>query len=169
MALSDYVPECRPVLHKGKPLFNVEGLSLEVLAVLVKTHLADLEGVFEIVLKGEKSGETWTDQLSRISTGLAVKAPGLVANIIAICSKEELTDELIRQAGRLPFPVQVQAMMDIGSLTFDEAGGVKKAIESLMILLARLRTKPLSVTQPAENQKTQKVRSSASTGASDEK
>lgn len=165
MALSDYTPECRQVMYQGKPLFTVEGLSLETLAVLVKTHLPDLEAVFDIVLKGEKDTETFTDQLSRVSTGLALSAPGLVANIIAVSSGEELTEDLIRVAGRLPFPVQVQALMDIGALTFDEAGGVKKSIESLMILLVRLRTKPLS--NPMAGQETQTAPSSESTGVSD--
>lgn len=166
MALSDYTPECRQVMHHGKPLFTVEGLSLETLAVLVKTHLPDLESVFDIVLKGEHEEETYQDQLSRIATGLALSAPGLVSNIIAVSSGEELTEDLVRVAGRLPFPVQVQAMIDIGSLTFDEAGGIKKSIESLMILLVRLRTKPLSG-QKAE-QMTRKAASSESTGGSDE-
>lgn len=166
MALSDYTPECRTVMHNGKPLFNVEGLSLETLAVLVKTHLPDLEAVFDIVLKGEREDETYVDQLSRISTGLALSAPGLVANLIAVSSGEELTEDLVRIAGRLPFPVQVQALMDIGSLTFDEAGGIKKSIESLMILLVRLRTKPLSEQTAA--QETQTAASSESTGGSDE-
>lgn len=167
MALSDYIPECRPVSIKGKVLFKVEGLSLDTLAVLVKTHLPDLEGVFDIVLKGERENESFRDQLFRISSGLAVKAPGLVANIIAIASTEELTEDLIRTAGRLPFPVQVHALTEIGSLTFEEAGGVKKSIESLMILLARLRTKPLNENKVMEAG-TPKAYSSAFTGESEE-
>lgn len=144
MALTDFVPERRPVSLDGKALFSVEGLSLDTLAVLVKTHLPDLEYVFDIVMKNEREGETLGQHLGRISMSLAGQAPGLVANIIAVASGEELTPALIANARRLPFPVQVEALTNIGAMTFDEAGGVKKAVESLMILLTRLRTKPIA-------------------------
>lgn len=146
MALADFQAERRDVMVNGKVLFSVEGLSLDTLALLVNTHLPDLEYVFGIVVHGERADETLQQQLARVAVGLAGEAPGLVANIIAICSGEPVTDDLIRQARRLPFPAQVQALEHIGAMTFEEAGGVKKAIESLMILLARLRTKPLNKT-----------------------
>jgi hypothetical protein len=154
MALSDFIPERRPVLVNGQALFSVEGLSLETLAVLVKTHLPDLEHVFDIIVKGERVDETFPEQLIRVSLGLATQAPGLVANIIAVASGEPINDELIRTARRLPFPVQVDALTTIGSMTFEEVGGVKKAAESLMSLLARLRTKPLMSQAEATNQMT---------------
>lgn len=154
MALSDFIPERRPVLVNGKPLFSVEGLSLDTLAVLVKTHLPDLEHVFDIIVKGERADETLAEQLARVSIGLASQAPGLVANIIAVSSGEPVTDDLIRMARRLPFPVQVDALTSIGSMTFEEVGGVKKAAESLMTLLAHLRTKPRMTPTEATNQMT---------------
>jgi hypothetical protein len=143
MALADFSAERRDVKVNGKVLFSVEGLSLDTLALLVSTHMPDLEYVFGIVMHGEKADETFNQQIARVAIGLASQAPGLVANIIALCSGEPLNDELVKQARRLPFPAQVQALEHIGALTFEEAGGVKKAIESLMILLARLRKKPL--------------------------
>lgn len=144
MALADFQAERRNVMVNGKVLFSVEGLSLDTLALLVSTHMPDLEYVFGIVVHGEQPGETFQQQVARVAMGLAREAPGLVANIIAICSGEQLNDELIKTARRLPFPAQVQALEHIGAMTFEEAGGVKKAIESLMTLLARLRTKPLN-------------------------
>ena len=146
MALADYVPESRPVVVNGKPLFVVEGLSLDTLAVLVKTHLPDFEAIFDIVSNGQNSDENWMDHLQRISQAVVMQAPGLAANIIAVSSTEELTEDLIRIARRLPFPIQVNALMEIGQLTFEEVGGVKKAMESMTTLLMRLRTKPLQTT-----------------------
>lgn len=151
MALSDFIPESRPVVVNGKALFNVAGLSLDSLAVLVRTHLPDLEAVFDIVMVDGAADTSFQEHLIRVASGLAVQAPGLVANIIAQASGEPLTPALIETARRLPFPVQVDAMTSIGSLTFDEAGGVKKAIESLLMLLGNLRTKPLATT-PNQNQ-----------------
>jgi len=150
MALSDYVPECRQVKVDGKVIFSVEAISLDTLAALVKTHFPDLEHVFEIVLDGEKDNEALTDQMQRIALGLASRAPGLLANIIAVCSTEEFSEQLVKNARRLPFPIQVEAMMQIGGLTFEEAGGVKKAIESLMVLMARMRTKPMRQPAPVD-------------------
>ena len=141
MALLDYVPESRPVVVNGKPLFVVEGLSLDTLAVLVKTYLPDFDAIFDIVTNGQNSDESWMDHLQRISQAVVMQAPGLAANIIAVSSKEELSEELVRIARRLPFPIQVNALMEIGQLTFDEVGGVKKAMESMTALLMRLRTK----------------------------
>ncbi len=143
MALAEFVPESRPVLVNGKALFNVEGLSLDTLAILVRTHLPDFDAVFGIITAGEHASESFVLHLQRISQAMMLQCPGLVANIIAVASGEELTEELITTARRLPFPIQVDALMQIGSLTFEEAGGVKKAAESLMFLLTRLRTKPL--------------------------
>ena len=159
MALTDFVPESRPVVVNGKPLFNVEGLSLDTLAVLVKTHLPDFESIFDIIENGEQRNEKLIDHLQRVSQGIVMQAPGLAANIIAVCSGEEVTEDLVKTARRLPFPIQVDALMQIGAMTFEEVGGIKKAAETLMVLLMRLRTKPL---QP-ETPKPEAPHSSAST------
>lgn len=163
MALADFIAERRDVIVNGKVLFSVEGLSLDTLASLVHTHMPDLEYVFDIIVHGEKANETFQQQITRVAVGLAKQSPGLIANIIALCSGEMTRDgseagrqadaKLIELARRLPFPAQVAALEHIGAMTFEEAGGVKKAIESLMILLARLRTKPQSKTtdQPTLN------------------
>jgi len=146
MALSDFVPECRQVKVDGKDLFSVHAINLETLAVLVQTHFPDLEHVFAILMDGEVEGETLPAQLQRISQGMAMRAPSLLANIIAVCSNEPMSEALVNNARRLPFPVQVEAMMQIGTLTFEEAGGVKKAIESLIVLMATLRMKKARAT-----------------------
>ncbi|HBN9515490.1 TPA: hypothetical protein L3889_000495 [Pseudomonas aeruginosa] len=140
MALSDYTPERREVCVNGKPLFYVEGLSLETLALLIRTHMPDFEAVFAILINSERAGGDFNGQLQRAALGIAQQAPGLAANIIAACcSGEELSADLVRSASRLPFTAQVEALTQIGELTFQEAGGIKKAMESLITLLARMR------------------------------
>ena len=139
MALSDYKPERREILVKGEPLFSVQGLSLDTLAVLVRTHMPDFEAVFDLLTQGETPTEDFFSQISRIAVSIARQAPGLAANIIAVCSGEEVTEALVATARRLPFPTQVEAMTNIGDLTFREAGEVKKSLESLMSLIAALR------------------------------
>ncbi|KAJ09103.1 hypothetical protein [Pseudomonas aeruginosa] len=139
MALSDYTPERREVCVNGKPLFYVEGLSLETLALLIRTHMPDFEAVFAILINSEQAGGNFNGQLQRAALGIAQQAPGLAANIIAACSGEELSADLVRSASRLPFTAQVEALTQIGELTFREAGGIKKAMESLITLLMSLR------------------------------
>lgn len=153
MALSDYVPERRPVVVNGKPLFAVEGLSFDTLAVLVKTHMPDFDAIFGTIQDGEIRGEDRLAHLQRVSQNIVLQAPGLAANIISVASGEPLDEKLVAAARRLPFPAQVEALMNIGELTFEEVGGIKKAVESLTALLMRLRTKPLQ-TPVAESQKT---------------
>lgn len=162
MALSDYTPESREVIVKGKALFSVEGLSLGGLEQLVRTHMPDLESVFDIIILGEKPGQTLTASLVAIATGIVSRAPGLASNIIAVACTEPTTEELVKQARRLPFPVQVDALIKIGELTFEENGGVKKSLESLVTLLARMRATGMP------NQEALRATSSGTTTASDE-
>lgn len=143
MALADYIPESRPVLFKGKTLTTVEGLSFDGLAELVKTHMPDFEQMFELVERGETPNETFSDHLKRVARNIVLQAPELAAQIIAVASTEKTDDRLVAAARRLPFDAQIQALMVIGELTFEEEGGIKKALESTMSLLLRLRTKGL--------------------------
>lgn len=155
MALSDFIPESRPVVVNGKALFNVAGLSLDSLAVLVRTHMPDLEAIFDMIMVEGLPDEGFAEHLTRISMGLASQAPGLVSNMIAQAQVDEpVTVALIDIARRLPFPVQVEALTNIGALTFDEAGGVKKAVESLLLMLSSLRGKAPTPTKAPSSEPT---------------
>ena len=74
MALSDYQPERREVIVNGKPLFSVEGLSFDGLEKLVRTHVADMEGIFDLILVGEKPGDTLNASLANLALALVTKA-----------------------------------------------------------------------------------------------
>lgn len=139
MALTDYQVECRDVVVKGKPLFTVQGLSLEGLTVLVRTHLPDLEHIFNLVVAGGDFGETLDASFDNIALSLVANAPGLTANIIAVASGEADIEAATDAARRLPFPVQMDALIHIGELTFEEVGGIKKCGEALATILAQLQ------------------------------
>jgi hypothetical protein len=51
---------------------------------------------------------------------LVRRAPGLVANVVAIAVGEDNAAEL---AQRLPASVQIQVLQKVGELTFDDYGG----------------------------------------------
>lgn len=140
MALADYQPESRVINFKSGS-FQVFGLGLNEVTTLVRTHLPDLEALWELgdaVLAGKADfGES---ELAQIASAFADQAPGFVANVIALASRE--TDEhgnvleaAITAASKLSIGLQVHALMAIGEVTFAEVGGIKKAWESVAGLL----------------------------------
>lgn len=134
MALSDYQAERREFNLKGGS-FHVEGVSLDLLAKLIKTHLNDLEELFNLTagVIGEKETVEESD-LVNVAMVLADEAPGFVASLISLASGED-SDKARAAVRKLPFPVQVEAVVAIGQLTFEETGGIKKSLEALGRLL----------------------------------
>lgn len=130
MGLSNYKPESRQVVLQGGS-FQVEGLSLEDVSVLVREHLPDLEGLFDIFQKANVSAST---DLVPVVQSLVSQAPGFAANLIAIASREP---DAAANAAKIPFPKQVEIILDIGDLTFKETGGIKKSWELVAALLQR--------------------------------
>lgn len=144
MGLADYQPETRVIQLKGGS-FAVKGLSLTDFTTLVRHHLPDLEAIVDMAAKTMDGKVDLTeDDIGRLAVVFAEQAPGFVANLISLASGE--TDEkAVENAYKLPFPVQVKALVDIAELTFDEVGGVKKAWESVAGLL---KSKKMPVIPP---------------------
>lgn len=135
MPLAGYQPESRVVQLSGGNSFSVRGLSLNDFAVLIRTHLPDLEGVFDLF----QNVETLTaERLEPLAVSVISQAPGFSANVIALAAGEGDASD----AERLPFPVQVKALLDIGELTFSEVGGVKKSLEMIAALLKKTELTP---------------------------
>lgn len=130
MGLSNYKPESRQVVLQGGS-FQVEGLSLEDVSVLVREHLPDLEGLFDLFQKANISAST---DLVPVVQSLVSQAPGFAANLIAIASREP---DAAPQAAKIPFPKQVEIILEIGDLTFKETGGIKNSWELVVALLKR--------------------------------
>jgi hypothetical protein len=167
MALSDYQPERREISVNGKPLFFVEGFSFESLEKLARTHMPDLESIFDLVLVGDTPVTTLNASIGAMAIALVQKAPGLTANIIALSTGEPVTEDLINTARKLPFPVQIDALVKIGEITFEENGGVKKSMDSLLDLLAKIRAVGPVVTPTKGKREKKKPLFSAVIGASD--
>lgn len=140
MSLSDYQPE-RVEIKLKKGAFEVKALSLSDLASLIKTHIADLDSVFDIFAGQGKEGELTPDIAKNVATTLATDLPDLAAALIGHASVEEGEDlgKAIAGAKRLPAPLQMEALVTIGRLTFEEAGGVKKSLGVLTDLLGSLK------------------------------
>lgn len=134
MALSDYQPERKAIQFKGGS-FQVKGLSLDDVAVLMKHHLDDLDNLLELYAR-DVSNEFVVSATAQYAVSLIREAPALVANVIALAAEEP---DRVDNARRLPIPVQVEALKAIGALTFEESGGAKKFFESLRDLVMRVR------------------------------
>lgn len=145
MKLASYTPPSAEVPIGSGNSITVNGLSLESIEILVRTHLPDIEELFDLFVDGGNFGQ---DDIKRLSITLATRAPGFTANVIALGAGEADATE---NAAKLPFPVQLQALSEIGRLTFAEVGGVKKFMETVAGLLTGMNLKmPQQVTKAME-------------------
>lgn len=130
------------------------------IATLVHTHMPDLDAVFDLFSGIEVQS---AEQLQPLLTVIVSQAPGLAANVIALAAGEgDATD-----AAKLPAPLQVKVLMEIGTLTFAEVGGVGKAWETVAGLLKTMKSNPkLRESVTGAVKRATKARSSAGTTAS---
>lgn len=126
MSLEDYKPEYRVFPLKGGS-FSVKGLSLVEVTELIRQHMPDLEAVLDLAMQTmDGKAELTESDIGNLVVTFAEQAPGLVANVIALAADAH-TEKGIAAATSLAFPVQVEVLLAICTLTFDEVGGVKKA------------------------------------------
>lgn len=140
MSLSDYSPEKAVVVFKGGQ-FEVRGITLDDLAILLRDHLDDLDAIVNILGTSMKNGvsqDTMVAVATQHALALVREAPGLVARTIAQQSDEP---DAVENARKLPPSVQVDALEAIARLTFEEAGGPKKFFERLMKYLPSLTSR----------------------------
>lgn len=130
MPLAGFQPAKRVIQLSGDNSFEVRGLSLNDVAVLLREHFPDLDVLVEMFQDFEN---VTRDQLNPLILAMVSQAPGFVANVIALAADEGDASD----AEKLPGPVQVKALLDIGELTFTEVGGVGKAMEMVAGLLTK--------------------------------
>lgn len=128
MSLAAYQPP-RVEVELGEETVSVSGLSLESITTLVRTHLPDLEALFDLMQAGDNlKGE----DVMKLAAALVSQAPGFAANVIALGCGEP---DQVAQAEKIPGPKQMELLVTIGNLTFQEVGGVKKSWEMITGLL----------------------------------
>lgn len=139
MGLKNYKPVRHEIPLQGNDPLSIRGLSLEDISALVQHHLPDIEALFELF---ERAGSMEDDAFRQIVVAAVNEAPGFVANVIAMASDEP---DAAENAQELPGPVQVQALLKIGDLTFKDVGGIKKGMEDIAALLSRLKVDKTSL------------------------
>lgn len=130
MALSNYTPESREIVLKGGS-FTIRGLGLEDVSVLVREHLPDIEALFTLL---QNANAVQHADMLPIAHALVSQAPGFAANVIALACGEP---DAVEHAKKIPAPVQIDLIMQIGDMTFSEVGGVKKSLELIVALLQK--------------------------------
>jgi hypothetical protein len=128
MPLAGYSPETRTIRVGNTTSFDVRGLSLTDVAVLIREHFPDLDAIVDLF--GDFDKITAAD-IRPVVIAIVSQAPGLAANVIALAAGEGDASD----AAKLPGPVQVSALVNIGELTFTDVGGVGKAWETIAALL----------------------------------
>jgi hypothetical protein len=131
MGLADYQPPVFTFPLQGGSL-ALMGLSLQDVSVLVHHHLPDLEALWDIIAS-ENINTLDADSLRPVLGALVMQAPGFTANVIALGCGEPDHAEMVQT--KLSAPVQIEALLKIGELTFVEVGGAKKAMETVAALL----------------------------------
>lgn len=122
MLLADFTPVRVGVEdYKGTLRMTVRGVSLDDVALLIRSHLGDLQQLYDMLQDG-----TLDVFALLIADGfilkLLVSFPELAARLIAVAADEP---EATAQARKLPLPLQIKAIQTIMRLTFEDVGGPK--------------------------------------------
>ena len=135
MPLSNLVIPTYTLRHRGEEI-TLHGLSFnDITSVLLRRR--------------EDVIEAWSEFERRTSDGSDLEAyqpfalhmlkafPALVAEIIAISADEP---EAVEQAAGLPGPVALEAILNIGRLTFEDVGTVQNFLRNLAEMFNGLNT-----------------------------
>jgi hypothetical protein len=135
MSLKDFVIATRSVPFRGGSL-EVRGLALNDISHLIRRYLAELNTLFQLYEK-EETRDTAAAQSVQFAVTIIQETPNLVAQLIVLATDSE--PDTLHIAERLPIPVQTEVLRSIIELTFEEAGGAKKFIDSIVSLVTSLR------------------------------
>ena len=144
MSLAAFVPPKSVVSSRGGDV-EVRGLTLDDIAVLMRNHLDDVNALVELFERnaGAPTTDNLVSQIVTNAVSLIREAPGLVAMMIAMAADEP---DSVDNARAMSMSLQVKVIKAIAELTFEEAGGPKNFIESLMMLLKGMTRPSLTET-----------------------
>lgn len=123
--------------------FEVRGLSPNDIAQLLMLHRPVMEQMFNRYAGGSADAMTAEDiavAASEIAVGMLEQAPALVAHLIVLAADD--VDNL-KEYAQLSMGIQIDAVIEIGRLTFETAGGPKKLLDLVRSLMqAKTRSVP---------------------------
>lgn len=140
MSLSGYTPERQTISLPRGQSFSVRGISVEDFSALLRDHLPHLDQMFDLFSRQTKDVFATGSAQKLVLTAIR-DFPQIAAMAIALAADEPGTEA---KAAKLPLPTQMEALMAIGRLTFEEVGGPKKFFASLQMLTAGLAPRPVA-------------------------
>lgn len=129
MSLSDLTFETATI-RAGKSSFDVAGLSLADLTVLLTQHRDEFLAAVDLFQKHEADPSTFALELCRL-------LPTLVASGVALAAGEP---SMAGKVAKLPAPVQLDAVMAVGRMTFTDPLALPNFIANLTGLLGGVGT-----------------------------
>lgn len=130
MGLKDYrLPTARVDLPGEDAHIVVRGLALADITVLVDGFRPQLEQVFKMV---EGNPDLTLDDGAALAYSMIQSFPALVAHGIALAADEPDAADVVL---KLPLDTQVDALDQIGRLTFAAGNGPKKVMETVVTVL----------------------------------
>jgi hypothetical protein len=120
MTLASYSPP-RKDIAVGVGSLSLRGLNLDDISLLMSAHSDKLFSAFQQFESIVKSDNPESAVIARLVFDLINEAPQVAADIIALAADEP---DHHQNARKLPFPVQVQALITVANLTFEAGGGL---------------------------------------------
>jgi hypothetical protein len=163
MSLASFTPE-RRILKFKKIELDLRGITTDDVTAILSRNLIQVQIAFESFEK-IRSGVFTQAGLDAFLLQLVTGTPGLAAEVISICCDEPDQEA---KARALPLVVQLSALQEIVSLTFEEAGGLKNWFATMTETLRNVL--PASVIESLSSLRKNAAQPlSVSTGPSEEK
>lgn len=128
MSLKDFKIAREVVTFLGGSL-ELRGLSLNDVSTLMRGYVGEINNLFKLY-EDDATRDLAMTQSVKFATTIVTEAPHLVAQMIVLCNDDD--QDCLPIAQRLPIHVQVEAVRKIIEITFEEAGGAKKFLDSLV-------------------------------------
>lgn len=128
------IPSVTVNIPDNEPIV-VRGLAIDSIMFLVRHHRETLEVLFDKAQKGE-----FNDQTAEQIALEVVSASGVMAAMIIACGAGE--PEEWQKAMQLPASIQVEALYQIGILTFAADGGVEKFMQTVISVMSGVAALP---------------------------
>ena len=113
----------------------VRGLGIDSVMFLVRHHRETLEALFTKAQNGEIAAEN----AEKFAVEL-ISASGVLCGMIIACGAGE--PEEWQKAMQLPVSIQVEAIVQIGILTFAAEGGVEKFMQTVVSVMSGVAALP---------------------------
>lgn len=134
MALSDFKVPTQTITAGGGQSFAVRGISADDLTFLLTRHPNELQTVIDqfMQMSNDKLSDdnAMSEFLLTFLPKIAMSFAPLVQSIIA-CASDDTGEAALAAAKRLPLSVQVDALVAIFNLSFEDPTGIKKLFAAL--------------------------------------